>query len=125
MKKGRIIVLALAALALFMTACGGGKLSPEKVVTNCWQMLSQGDVAGAVELFALTNETEHNSYVALYSQQAERLIAVGGVAEVEILSVSCGEQEASVEAKVIFANGTEDTSLYKLINTSEGWRLAK
>lgn len=112
-------------MALFMSACGGDKFSPEDVVEQCWLRLSQGDVAGAVELFALSTQAERDIYTSLYTSWAERLAEVGGVAEVDILSVSCGEREASVEALVVFANGTENRSLYSLVHTDLGWQIAQ
>ena len=115
--------MCATVLALLLVGCGG-KSKPERVVEECWERLSEGDVRGAVELMDTTPE-EVEIYCAVYAEQCGELQAAGGVDKFEVVGISEGESDATVDATVTLKDGQTITATYTLIKRDKEWLLAE
>lgn len=118
MKKFLFVVL----VSLLLTACGGSK--PAGVVEECWKRLSKGDVKGAVELMDAAAD-EEEIYRAMFAEQCGELRAAGGVDDFEVLGLSEGESDATVEATVTLKDGQQITATYRLVKRGKEWLIAE
>lgn len=116
------VVLTLAVLGL-MVGCGGTD-SPEKVVERCWEYLSEGDYAKAVELMDASLD-ERELYCSIFAEQSGELQKAGGVESFELLGSSVGAEEATIEAAVVLADGQRIEATYRLVHSSQGWLIAQ
>lgn len=116
-------ILCAALFALLLVGCGGAD-KPEKVVEECWERLSKGDVKGAVELMNVQPE-EVEIYCAAYAEQCGELQATGGMDDFEVVGISQGESDATVEAIVTLKDGQQITATYNLVKSGKQWLLAE
>lgn len=115
MKK---ILYALLSVML-LVGCGS-KSSPAGVVEECWKRLSEGEVREAVALMA-AEQSEVALYREIFEEQSGELVEAGGIEDFEVLSLSEGETEASVEAVVTLANGQKIEATYNLVKRGKQW----
>ncbi len=115
MKKA-LLVLSFVALCV---GCSS-KNSPARVVEECWQRLSDGKVREAVELMNV-EESEVAIYREIFEEQCGELLEAGGMTDFEVLSLSEGETDATVEAIVTLRNGQHIGATYTLIKRDKKW----
>ncbi len=119
MKKLLIIPL----LGLFMVGCGGAD-KPAKVVEECWERLSKGDVRSAVELMDVQPE-EVDIYCAVFAEQCGELQAAGGIEEFEVTGISEGESDATVDGVVRLKDGQSVEATYRLVKRGKAWLITE
>lgn len=113
----------LVSLMTLLVGCGSTK-SPEGVVRECWKRLSKGDVSQAVALMAAEKD-EVELYCEIFEEQSGELIEAGGIDDFEVLSLSEGERDATVEAAVILKNGQRIEATYSLVKHKKGWLIVE
>lgn len=116
-------ILCIVSFAMLLVGCGS-KGSPERVVEECWKRLSEGKVREAVELMAV-GENEKALYREIFEEQSGELVEVGGIEEFEVLSLSEGETDASVEAVVTLRGGQKIEATYSLVRRDGKWLITE
>lgn len=116
-------ILCVLSLAMLLVGCGS-KSSPAGVVEECWKRLSEGEVREAVALMA-AEQSEVALYREIFEEQSGGLVQAGGIEDFEVLSLSEGETEASVEAVVTLANGQKIEATYNLVKRGKQWLITE
>ncbi len=111
------------AVAMLAVGCAGED-SPAEVVEKCWDALSRGEVAKAVELMAV-GENEKALYVEMFDKRSGALQSTGGVEKLEVTGLYESAEEATVEAIVRLKDGQEIEATYKLIKREGQWLIAE
>ena len=114
--KKMLYVVSLVALCV---GCSS-KNSPAGVVEECWKRLSDGKVREAVELMNI-EESEVALYREVFEEQCGELLEAGGMTDFEVLSLSEGETDATVEAVVTLRNGQYIGATYTLVKRDKQW----
>ncbi len=114
--------IVLMVLTLVLAVGCANKSCPDMVVAKCWTLLANGDVEGAVELMNVAPE-ERGIYVEMYAQHVDKLRAAGGVESVVVDSCAEGEEDATVEATVVLANGSRVEAQYRLVKVGRKWKI--
>ena len=116
-------ILFVVSLVALCVGCGS-KSSPAGVVEECWKRLSEGKVREAVGLMAV-EQSEVALYREMYEQRSSKLVEVGGMEDFEVLSLSEGESDATVETVVTLGNGQRIEATYKLAKRDKQWLLVE
>lgn len=117
--------MLLAAVSVMMLCVGcGSKNSPAGVVEECWKRLSEGKVREAVELMDV-EESERAIYCQMFEEQSGELVEVGGIEDFEVLSLSEGENDATIEAIVTLRDGQHIGATYKLVRRNKHWLITE
>ena len=116
-------ILFVVSLVVLCVGCGS-KSSPAGVVEECWKRLSEGKVREAVGLMAVEQD-EVAIYREMYEQRSAKLVEVGGMEEFEVLSLSEGESDATVEAAVTLRNGQRIEATYLLTKRDKQWLIVE
>ncbi len=112
-------ILYVVSLVTLCVSCGS-KNSPAGVVEECWKRLSDGKVREAVELMNV-KESEVALYREIFEEQCGELLESGGMVDFEVLSLSEGEADATVEAVVTLRNGQYIGATYSLTKRDKKW----
>lgn len=78
----------------------------------------------AVALMA-AEQSEVTLYREIFEEQSGELVEAGGIEDFEVLSLSEGETEASVEAVVTLANGQKIEATYNLVKRGKQWLITE
>lgn len=78
---------------------------------------------GAVELMVAEQE-DVVVYCEVFEAQREKVAKAGGLESFEVLSLSEGESDATVEAAVVLGNGQRIETTYHLRKEKKGWLIA-
>lgn len=113
----QIFSIFVAIAALMMVSCGGGSTPGESAV-NVYQHIINGEYQEAIDMFYFDNENPEEvaqgkaMLVSLLEEKtAPQIEAKGGIQNLEVLSETIAESgnEAVVELKIVYGDGSEDT----------------
>jgi hypothetical protein len=133
-------VLAVAAIVLFTVNCGGGggsssiggKNSPASIEKEIYSQMKRGNYEKVFDHIAgfdsdEISATDRREIVKALSEKAKQSAdAQGGLKDFEILSETISDDglTATVETKLVFGNGSEETQTSKYVKTDGKWQLA-
>lgn len=117
------MMLFVVSLVTLCVGCGS-KSSPAGVVEECWKRLSKGEVRKAVELMDAAQD-EVALYREMYEEQCSELLEAGGMTDFEVVSLSEGETDATVEAIVTLRNGQQIAATYSLTKRDGHWLISE
>lgn len=116
-------ILLVVSLVTLCVGCGS-KNSPAGVVEECWKRLSKGEVREAVELMD-AKQSEVALYRKIFEEQCGELLEAGGMTDFEVVSLSEGEADATVEAIVTLRNGQQIAATYSLTKRDGHWLISE
>ncbi|MDR0332643.1 MAG: DUF4878 domain-containing protein [Dysgonamonadaceae bacterium] len=133
-------VLVVATIILFTVNCGGGsssssiggKNSPASIEKEIYNQMKKGNYEKVFDHIAgfdsdEISATDRREIVKALSEKAKQSAdAQGGLKDFEILSETISDDglTATVETKLVFGNGSEETQTSKYVKTDDKWQLA-
>lgn len=131
MKKMFMMMVALSALLL--TACGGAS-TPSDAAAKVYDLMIDGDYEAVSKTFYFgekSAEEEAQAQAMILSMLQQKAVPQiekkGGLKQVEVLGETIAEdgKSAKVEVKLLYGNGTEETSKVDMALDAKGnWRPA-
>lgn len=130
MKKA-LSILALVA-AVFLVSCGGNP-TPSEAAVKVYQMVKDGNYEGVAENIFYDSDNAQDieeakaMITSLLKEKAGPMIeSKGGVKDVEVVNETVAEdgQSATVELKITYGDGSEETEKANMKLDDGQWKLA-
>lgn len=126
-------MMMVALSALLLTACGGAS-TPSDAAANVYDLMIDGDYEAVSKTFYFgekSAEEEAQAQAMILSMLQQKAVPQiekkGGLKQVEVLGETIAEdgKSAKVEVKLLYGNGTEETSKVDMALDAKGnWRPA-
>ena len=128
--KKIFISMFVAVVALTLWSCGSAN-TPSAVAEKAAKCIQNADYEGYVDLLDLKksdgNDSEKEQLVALLREKGTKAMEKKqGLKSYEVLSEQISEdgKSATVELKMVYGDGSEDTQKMKLVKNDNGdWKL--
>lgn len=117
--------LTLAALAVVLCSCSGGG-QPSSVAKAFFDAVDAGDSEKAISLFApelREDETMSGKLGFIVGAGISEVEEKGGVQSFEVLEENIGEDQATLNFKVTYGNGDEESDEMKCVKVDGKWYL--
>jgi predicted SnoaL-like aldol condensation-catalyzing enzyme len=126
--------LVVVALTLLGVGCGGGSNSPTEIEKAMYSQFQKGNYEKAVEVMVDNLESdeapaaeERTEFIKSFTEKAKESIeAQGGIKDFEVVKETISEdgETATVEIKIIYGNGEEETQTSKYVKKDGVWKLS-
>ena len=129
--KKLFISMFVAVVAFTLWSCGPAN-TPSAVAEEACKCVQNADYEGYVELMDLketkNQESEKEQFVAMLREKGTKTMEKKqGIKSYEVLSEEISEdgKSATVNMKVVYGDGSEDTNKIKLVKNDKGeWKIS-
>lgn len=128
--KKLAMTLAFGAVALLFTACGSSE--PKDVAVEFVENVYKGKGDNLLKYVYLSEKDENTAGVkemaegklkAAAGQAAQKAEDAGGLKSVEVVSEEIKENAATINLRINFGNGNEDSERVRLIKDKDEWKI--
>ncbi len=128
--KKLVMALAFGAVALLFVACGSSE--PKDVAVAFIENVYKGEGENLLKYVYLSEKDENTAGVkemaegklkAAAGQAAQKAEDAGGLKSVEVVSEEIKENTATINLRVNFGNGNEDSERVRLVKDKDEWKV--
>ena len=121
--KKVLAILAVAAAILCVSCKGGEKkaATPEDTAKTALEALKKSDYKAFVNTYNLSDDDKQMLVSVIEEKMKEQMDEKGGIKSYEVGEAEIDGENAVVNSKIIYEDGSEEDMVFNLINVDGKW----